>query len=605
MAMRPSIARQGIALTLVPELVQVAIVAALALALFQEQQAGALENASRNVLLNMSLFDKESADAITATLLCAESRGLIGADLAERALERLNKQINSIEASVAGNSGQRKTALRLRTGTERVIESCQNLLAQAGPTLTSHALRDAEREILRACAEAAPLSRDIADAEDASLAALVQTRENWRVAVRAGLIVALVSSIVTALLVGRRQFTHMVRKIQTLAQNAARLSRREVLPPSIPGNDELAFLDSVLHDVDEQLTRAMTQERDSFNNASQSIFVLDDQLRFRKANQACANTMGEDQAKLVQQSLVSHLTPDQRERSESLIKAEMKENGNASFETALSTRSGNYIPVILSACWSERERSFYCTAIDISERKRIEELKERFHLMLQERLTKPLRHVKSFTDDMLAAESLPAAARLEFQSIERNLTRVITLAESLDNWRAAASAAAALKAAPVEIDAVVAAACESVAALSGAKAISIVSQASGVKVKGDKDQLVRVVTNLLSNALKFSPAGASVEIVIEAREYDRTARIAVKDSDPGVPPEYRHHIFQPFGQAPNQSRSSGIAGVGLGLSICASIVEAHGGTYGVESTEGTGATFWFTLPLAGETSASS
>jgi len=112
-------------------------------------------------------------------------------------------------------------------------------------------------------------------------------------------------------------------------------------------------------------------------------------------------------------------------------------------------------------------------------------------------------------------------------------------------------------------------------------------------VFGDRDRLMQVLSNLLSNAAKFSPEGEQVDISV-AREGD-VIRVAVKDNGPGVPEEFRESIFDMFTQIDStDSRQSG--GTGLGLSIAKVIVEHHKGNISLDTTMGVGSTFNFTLP---------
>jgi len=110
-------------------------------------------------------------------------------------------------------------------------------------------------------------------------------------------------------------------------------------------------------------------------------------------------------------------------------------------------------------------------------------------------------------------------------------------------------------------------------------------------VEADGDRLTQVLSNLLDNAIKFTPAGGAV--TIRAAAADTHAHITVEDSGKGIPPEYLPHIFDRFWKADRKSRTS----AGLGLAICKGIVEAHGGRIGVTSAPGEGTTIDFTVPL--------
>lgn len=112
------------------------------------------------------------------------------------------------------------------------------------------------------------------------------------------------------------------------------------------------------------------------------------------------------------------------------------------------------------------------------------------------------------------------------------------------------------------------------------------------EVDADRAQIERVLTNLLSNALRATPHGG--RITASARAEPERVVIAVADTGIGIPPEYLPRLFEPFVQVPGGSRG----GAGLGLAISRRIVEAHGGVIGVQSTPGAGTTFTFTLPRA-------
>jgi len=113
------------------------------------------------------------------------------------------------------------------------------------------------------------------------------------------------------------------------------------------------------------------------------------------------------------------------------------------------------------------------------------------------------------------------------------------------------------------------------------------------RVLGDPRRLSQVVSNLLGNAIKFTPPAGSIKTTVHV-EAESVAAI-FEDTGPGIESEALTRIFQRFSRA---SGSSAIAGTGLGLMIARQIVEAHGGTIGVESQLGKGSRFWFRLPRA-------
>jgi signal transduction histidine kinase/CHASE3 domain sensor protein len=111
-------------------------------------------------------------------------------------------------------------------------------------------------------------------------------------------------------------------------------------------------------------------------------------------------------------------------------------------------------------------------------------------------------------------------------------------------------------------------------------------------VRADHDRLIQVLGNLMDNALRFTPEGGTV--FVRARRQGDEVRVEVVDNGPGIPERHVTQLFEPFYQARQVGRHT----AGLGLAIAKGIVEAHGGQIGVDTAEGRGSTFWFTLPVA-------
>lgn len=133
------------------------------------------------------------------------------------------------------------------------------------------------------------------------------------------------------------------------------------------------------------------------------------------------------------------------------------------------------------------------------------------------------------------------------------------------------------------------------------KALNLVSSIDPdvpMALKGDAGRLRQIITNLISNAIKFTPKGSvTLQVQKETEEENSvTLRFMIKDTGIGMPTNRLDQIFHPFTQV-NNSITRTYGGTGLGLTICRRLAELMGGSIGVESTEGEGSTFWFTAVL--------
>ena len=120
---------------------------------------------------------------------------------------------------------------------------------------------------------------------------------------------------------------------------------------------------------------------------------------------------------------------------------------------------------------------------------------------------------------------------------------------------------------------------------------------SHLQAQVDRGRIEQVLVNLLTNAMKYSPAGGSVEVTLQEVPGRQEALISIRDQGIGIPQAEQAHLFGRFVRASN-GEIHGISGTGLGLYLCRELVSQHGGDIWFESTEGVGSTFFLRLPLS-------
>ncbi|HUF92830.1 MAG TPA: ATP-binding protein, partial [Candidatus Limnocylindria bacterium] len=223
--------------------------------------------------------------------------------------------------------------------------------------------------------------------------------------------------------------------------------------------------------------------------------------------------------------------------------------------------------------------------------------KDEFMAMLSHELRTPLNAIVGWTT-MLKSGALDATtAAHAVDVIDRNSRHQGQLIEDLLDVSRITAGKLVLQTGPVYLPAVVEAAIDSASPAALAKGVAMrVVVAPGVKpVSGDADRLQQVVWNLLSNALKFTPAGGRVDVLCRTR--DGHVELTVRDTGMGIPADVLPHIFERFRQSEAGSGRA-YGGLGLGLAIVRYLVELHGGTVTADSEgEGKGAAFTVRLPL--------
>ena len=237
--------------------------------------------------------------------------------------------------------------------------------------------------------------------------------------------------------------------------------------------------------------------------------------------------------------------------------------------------------------------------VDISHRKHIERLKDEFVSTVSHELRTPLTSIAGSLGLLIGQWSavLPDSATRLVSIAQKNIQRLVRLINDILDIEKLESGAAVFNFAEVGIRQLTEQAIEDTRGFAEGFGVQIKLDpaSTDAAVNADPDRLVQVITNLLSNAIKFSSTGGEVVVTVEKRDAEK-CRIAVRDFGPGIPVEFKSHIFEKFAQADGtNSRRKG--GTGLGLSIVKQIVERLGGQVGFDDAPGGGTIFDVELPI--------
>lgn len=236
---------------------------------------------------------------------------------------------------------------------------------------------------------------------------------------------------------------------------------------------------------------------------------------------------------------------------------------------------------------------------DITERKRIDKLKNEFISTVSHELRTPLTSIKGalgLINGGVLGE-LPEKTAEILKIAGNNTERLLLIINDILDIQKYESGQFVLNTAPVDVMTLINQSIEENAAYGDAYNVKFVvtNELHGVKINADKNRLLQVMANLLSNAAKFSHKNQKVEITLNNTSVN-TVRISVKDFGQGIPEAFKSKVFERFTQFDSSdTRSKG--GTGLGLSITKVIVEKHGGKIDFISEEGEGTTFYIEIPI--------
>jgi len=223
-------------------------------------------------------------------------------------------------------------------------------------------------------------------------------------------------------------------------------------------------------------------------------------------------------------------------------------------------------------------------------------LKEEFLATVSHELRTPLNAVVGWSRLLQSGQLDADGTRHAIEVIERNAASQRQIIEDLLDVSRIVSGKLRISTQPVDLMLIIHAAIDAVQPAAEAKEIEISTHvaAPDVIVRADDERMQQVFWNLLANAVKFTPAGGTVDVFLERN--GSLAEISIEDTGPGVPPEFLPRIFERFSQADGSStRKHG--GLGLGLAIVRHLVELHGGTVSAANREAGGAVLSVKLPI--------
>ena len=226
-------------------------------------------------------------------------------------------------------------------------------------------------------------------------------------------------------------------------------------------------------------------------------------------------------------------------------------------------------------------------------------LKGEFVSLVSHELRTPLAPIIGYSEILADDTALPESARQYARIVNEQGSRLERLVNDLLELARLENSNFRIERQTVSLREIIDSNIRQLSQLSNKHTLRTDIEAGLPNIEADPDRLSQVISNLVTNAIHYSPHGG--EIAINAQHVGNDVRVVVRDHGIGIPSDRRDRIFEKFYRV-GDAQTRRVSGTGLGLAICHDLVQAHGGKLWVESVEGSGSSFYFTLPASSATS---
>jgi len=414
-----------------------------------------------------------------------------------------------------------------------------------------------------------------------------------------------------------------LRRRDGVVRHIALRSRKVILPGELPFAVHHGIDATEQHEAELALQTAMRQRELVLDSVGDGIFGIDLAGRITFVNQAAARALGHGPEGLTGRDLHEALHHSQADgnpcpRAANPILEAMKHRESVQLSGEVFwRRNGTQIPVEYNASPLMEAGQIVGMVVafqDVSERRRLDKMKEEFISTVSHELRTPLTSLRASLG-LIATGSFENRPEKRAQMVEMaigNCDRLVRLVNNIVDFDGISNGRLALDRQPVDAALLLRRASDVAHSAALQAQINFRIEARPASVLADTERVLQVLNELVSNAIKFSPPQTTIRLSAKPAEDPsldlaplagatdtRTTQICfrVEDQGQGIAPEKLESIFDRFQQGDSSDAREG-GGTGLGLALCRSIIEHHGGRLWAESTLGKGSSFLFTLPSA-------
>lgn len=617
--MKLGIGQKGLLIVAVPLVFQLFFISILYIALTHNTQKLEQEGHAHDVLVCLNNIRRFVEEGIMNLALYKKYQSEKNIAHYENLVHEVPAELERLKRVVRHNPDELKKAEIIERETLKameVLKSCRQLFDEGNNEFVAFA--DIPR--LAKCGIRVKICVDDLGAKYKQLDVVAKDAQMRRMKVLTELVlpIGIVLNIIMTVVLAKFFGVSIAKRLLILADNSRRLAKGEELNPALKGADEIGTLDTAFRQMSEDLKTAQNEQkeltaaaiaseertRSVIDNMPIGIVLIDQENQIESLNPRAQQMFRYEPEKIEKQPLTK-LLPDNPVQKSFKSTNEFKKgllnnpSVSAGSDSMCLRSNGEQFPaeINVSKFSTAEGKHFLVTVQDVTERHEMERLKREFVSMVSHDLRTPLTAVQG-TLDLLDEDTygeITEHGHKRLKVASESVDRLINLINDLLDIEKMEAGKMRLEPKPVALAKILEHSVESVRTFAENVQVQLKwEQAEEFTAYVDKDRIVQVVINLLSNSVKFSPPESTVTVT--AVRDGNMVRVSVIDQGRGIPKEFVGSLFERFKQvkAADGARKKG---TGLGLAICKAIVESHGGKIAVTSEEGKGSTFYFTVPL--------
>lgn len=386
------------------------------------------------------------------------------------------------------------------------------------------------------------------------------------------------------------------RRIKLVQENARLFAAGRPLPEILTGGDEIHELDLALHEAALKIAALRKREGLLLEKSSSALLAFDERLRFSEVSNSVSKILKYQADELRGRTLLSLFDNE----TAAWLKANLTDLKNGAgardLEPIMTLGDGSTACIQWKISYKPLEKIFYCVALDITARRKLLQEKQELLTAAGQDISKPLSFVSSTIsgiNDNPSNRLMSEKTKTTLKQVSGNVERLLALVEDLLDLEKLESGKLTIRKEPLSAKTAIGSAVDALRNLAKGLDITVSEPQEDGILHADKKRLQQILTNLISNAIKYSPRGSHVSI--ELARAGSFYEISVIDQGPGIALEEIDLIFEKFYQTRNKSNAD-VKSTGLGLAIVKVLTTAQGGALGVESELGRGSRFWLKLP---------